>query len=151
MASWLFVVGERAALDWVLGKGRMAFRDHIRTGSLAAGDGFGLYVSRGAFHNPTRDEGQLLAVGTVSSKVLHSEVEVADETFRQWVRLQFASQPLPPREGAAFRPIVGSLDFIKKKEAWPAYLRKALVPVSDADLARMTQAVAQCSVASAQR
>jgi len=133
MSSWLFVLGDEEALQAVLRRQLMAFRDHIGTGALDKGDKFAIYVTRGALHNPTRDRAQLIAAGTVESGVSRKPVKIANEEFNQSVKLSFSIGPFPLRQGIEFAPLVDDLDFIRKKKSWFAYVRKSLVRIPDED------------------
>ena len=66
-AHWVWVFGEIAGLRWVTEHEIMAFpkaaRRRIR--EMGRGDRAVLYVTRGAFHNPTRDEARLGGLATV--------------------------------------------------------------------------------------
>lgn len=141
VASWLFVIGEVAALNWVVRHRVMAFRDHIRTGGVNEGDRFAMYVTRGAFHNPATDQGRIFAIGTIVSPVSRRNLAIAGETFHKSVRFDFDRPPVPPREGMPFRPLVSELGFIRKKRFWAAYLRRALVQITEADLRRLDTAL----------
>lgn len=141
MSAWLFVLGDRSALEWVLENRTMAFRDHIRATGIAKGDRFAMYVTRGAFRNPTRDRAQVIAVGTVAGPLSTEPVVIADEEFRQSVRIEFDEPPLQPRQGADFAELVPDLQFIRKKATWQAYVRKALAPIPEGDVDVLSKAI----------
>ena len=121
----------------------MAFRDHIKAHHLRKGDQFALYVTRGAFHNPTRDRAQILGTGLLASGLSERDYEVAGEKFSQSVALAWTAGPLKPREGVEVQPLVPKLHFIKKKDAWFAYVRKSLVPIEDGDWELFSRVVEQ--------
>lgn len=129
---WLIVIGEREGLRWVVEHQRMAFRDTVK-GSPSAGDAFAIYVSRGAFHNPGRDEAQILGLGTFKTGIERRATTVGDERYARTARLEI-SDVRPERQGLPFRPLVESLTFIAKKSGWAAYVRQTLVPIPEADL-----------------
>ncbi|HVX19223.1 MAG TPA: hypothetical protein VHA73_14430 [Acidimicrobiales bacterium] len=144
MSAWLFVIGDTTALDWVVDHKRMAFRDHIRqTSLLRKGDRCVFYVTRGAFHNPTRDRARVFAVGEITSGLDTKPVEIAGETFNKSVRFKFHREPVPARDGMEFKPLIDRMGFINKPETWHAYLRKALVQISDKDFATLDKALAK--------
>lgn len=63
---WLFA--EVAALRWVAEQKRMAFPTSAATKPkrIRKGDQAVLYTSRGAFHNPTRDEARLVGLAAAT-------------------------------------------------------------------------------------
>ncbi len=141
MSSWLFVLGQRDALAWVLEHKQMAFRDHIRADKLAKGDRFAIYVTRGAMGNPTRDESQIVATGTLTTELVREPIEIAGEEYGRHLKFRFDVGPKNPREGLAFVPLVPKLTWISKKDHWMAYIRKALVPIPDEDFATIEAAL----------
>lgn len=128
---WLIVIGEREGLRWVIEHQRMAFRDTVK-GKPSAGDPFAIYVSRGAFHNPGRDEAQVLGLGTFKTGIERRATTVGDERYARTARLDI-SEVRPERQGLPFRPLVEDLTFIAKKSGWAAYVRQTLVPIPQAD------------------
>ncbi len=138
--TWMIVLGDRDAISWVVASRRMAFREHVPTNELRVGDQVLLYSTRGAFKNPTRDEPQIFAAGFFASRVEHSRVAVAGETFTKWCRLEI-THLLPPREGIGFRPFVPRLRFIKNKETWPAALRRTLIRLPERDFKVLARAL----------
>lgn len=142
MTSWLFVLGESEAVEWVVQNRVMAFRDGIRTNELRPKDRFVVYVSRGAFHNPTRDEAQVVASGIVTSQVESKPVTVCGERFKQSVRIRFDGIPLKARHGVPFVPCVPKLRFIRKKESWGCYVRRSLIRIEDRDYELLADAIA---------
>ena len=131
---WLVVVGEREALRWIVKNKRMAFREYINTSEIAARDEMAVYVTRGAFHTPTRDQSQVLALGQFASRPTPRPVTILGESYPTSVGLRL-SQVLPEREGMPFKPLVPKMRFIKKKSGWAAYLRRSLVRITDEDMA----------------
>jgi len=136
---WLVILGEGTAVEWVLQYQRMAFRAHVRTAALSPGVPIALYVTRGAFHNPARDESQIAALGHIASEVRNEPIEVAGERYQSWCALT-VEIALPLRRGLPFRPLVDQLTFIKKKRGWSMYLKRTLVEVSDDDFSIIKQA-----------
>jgi hypothetical protein len=136
---WLIVLGEKTALEWVLQNQRMAFRAHVPTTELRVGAPIALYVTRGAFHSPVRDESHIAALGKITSEVRSEPVEVAGELYQSWCSLSLeVSSPL--RRGLPFRPLVDQLEFIRKKQGWSMYLKRTLVQISDRDFSIIKQA-----------
>jgi hypothetical protein len=95
-----------------------------------------LYVTRGAYHNPTRDEPQLIALGRArtGSKPLNRPLELAGRTFTCAIRLDF-DVVLPEQQGVPVRPLVGRLSMVERKDAWGAYFRSSLIRLSADDAA----------------
>ena len=69
--NYLLVIGERAALAWVLAEQQMAFPVLRRSQAMAleVGDELLIYTTRGCFHNPTRDAGRVMALASVATSV----------------------------------------------------------------------------------
>ena len=111
----------------------MAFRAHIDATGVSPGDEVALYVTRGAFHCPTRDFSQVVAVGHFGGSVTGKKVLIAGEEFPQSVPLRLGTV-LPEREGMPFGPLVERMSFIVKKAGWGPYLRRALVRIPDEDM-----------------
>jgi hypothetical protein len=126
----------------------MAFRERVPFKKLEPGDDVALYVTRGAFNNPTRDQSQVVAIGRVASEVKVERVQVAGARYHAWCELEL-TEILPLREGVPFRPLVEKLDFIVKKPAWSRYLQRTLVEVSDRDFALVRSEVRKRATAGA--
>ena len=127
------MISEVKALRWVVEHDRMAFRSHVHTEDVRAGDPFVLYVTRGAYHNPTSGESQVLGLGRFTSEVQSRRATVHGETFPKSASIKVEAV-LAERSGMPFKPLVDDLSFIAKKAGWPAYLRSSLVRVSEADV-----------------
>jgi hypothetical protein len=142
--NWVLVLSEQEGVAWVLDHSRMAWTEASsgRADRVRVGDMCVLYVTRGAYHNPTRDEGQLVALARVSSRPsrLARLVVIADKTFVTGCDLRLTNL-LPQREGVSIRPLVEKLSFVKRKDIWGQYFRSALIEVSPEDFEVMAQAV----------
>jgi hypothetical protein len=110
----------------------MAFRANVRTEALRPDAPIAVYVTRGAFGNPPRDEAQIVAVGRVGSPIVEEPLEVAGRRYQRWCDLEFEAR-VPLREGLPFRPLVEQLAFIARKDVWAAYVRRTLVPLPSED------------------
>ena len=142
----LIVLGERDALRWVLRERRMAFPPYRRSAAqrLQPGDPLLLYVTRGAFHNPTRDRGRVIGVASVASPVvdLDDPLTLVGRTFTTGCRLDL--KLLCPRgEGVELAPLVEELSAFPIKHAWSAVLRRAIVPLPQGDATRIKRLLAQ--------
>ncbi len=146
--TWLVVLAEAEGLRWVLRERRMAWSaaSAKRASQIRPGDRLVLYVARGAFHNPTRDESRLLGLATVTSPVepLPRPLELAGRTFVVGCSLDL-EVVLPERGGVPVHPLVPRLSFIKRKEAWGQSLRSGLVPLPERDAAILTRAIRQAA------
>ncbi len=142
--GWVVVLAEVEGLRWVLERSRMAWTEASarRAARVQPGDRLVLYVARGAFHNPTRDESQLLALAEVVSPVrrLPRPLELAGRRFVVGCELRF-EVVLPERRGVPVRSLVDRLSFVRRKEAWGQYFRSGLVRVPPADLQLLASAV----------
>ncbi len=143
-SGWVVVLAEAEGLRWVLERSRMAWTEASarRASRIRPGDRIVLYVARGAFHNPTRDESQLLGLAEVTSPVrrLPRPIELAGKTFVVGCDLRFETV-LPERHGVPIRPLVGRLSFVKRKDVWGQYFRSGLVQVPVRDLQVLATAI----------
>jgi hypothetical protein len=137
--NWLIVIGEGKAAEWVVKERMMAFRDKVFVGRVSEGDRFGLYITRGAFHNPSRHQAQIVALGRIGSEVRSQPVTVAGEKFTRVCDLSVEAE-LPFQEGLNVRPLVKDLDFIKNKKSWSTYVWRTLVNVPDPDFRKIEKA-----------
>lgn len=144
--GWVVVLAEAEGLRWVLEHSRMAWTEASsrRASRVRPGDRLVLYVARGAFHNPTRDESQLLGLAEVLSPVrrFRKPVEIAGRRFVCGCDLRL-EVVLPEREGVPVRPLVNRLSFVKRKDVWGQYFRSGLVQVPAADLRVLERAIRQ--------
>lgn len=142
--AWLVAFGEIEGLRWVLGHERMAFSPGLsrRAARIQPGDSLVLYVTRGAFHNPTRDRSQIAGLASVKSPVtrLRKPVVMGGREFTSACDLEIEIV-LPERQGLAVAPLVGQLSFVKRKEVWGGYLRSGLVQLPDRDFRTLTKAL----------
>ena len=136
--SYLVVLGDRRAIGWVLREQLMAFptrpRTEVRT--LAAGDRLYLYATRGAWGNPKRDRGRVIAYATAQSSVrgLDRPIEIAGRSFHSACDLQ-VSGVVPYPGGVELQPLAHLMAAFPKPEAWSVYLRRPLVNLSERDVA----------------
>ncbi len=144
-SGWLIVLAEAEALRWALANRRMAFSagQCRKAGRIRPGDELVLYASRGAWHNPTRDESQLAGMAVVKAPVrkLPKPVPLAGREFTCGCRLEITIE-LPERAGVPIRPLVRTLEFVRRKDVWGQYFRSGLVEVPAADMARLRNALA---------
>jgi hypothetical protein len=128
---WLVVVGSSSGLELAL-TGVLGFRARVATSAIRAGDQFALYVTRSAFHNPTRDFTQIAATGIVTGGVCVNEVRAGEETFPQSCSVEI-QHALPARNGLPFVPLVPQMAFIRDKIHWSSYVRTSLRPLPQTD------------------
>ena len=147
MAAYLFIIGEREALHWVVHASRVAFPPG-RTAQarvLDTGDLLFLYTTRGAFHNPTRDRGRIAgrAVVLEPPQVFDDAMELAG--------LRFASGC--PIDIDLLAPYLGGADLVElvprmsttfgAGDGWRARLRGTLLRVAEADTPVLEHAVSE--------
>lgn len=141
---WLVVLGEAEGLRWVIDSKKMAFTEaRCRLAAeIRSRDDVILYVTRGAFHNPTRDEPQLAGLMRVRSgaSLLDPPLDLAGRTFHCQVGLTPVIV-LPERRGVPIRPIVKQLQLVKRPEVWGQYFRSSLLEISAADHAVLAGAL----------
>jgi hypothetical protein len=143
MNRWVWVFGEIEGLRWVLDRRTMAFPEHAarRVQRLATGDRAVLYVTRGAFHNPTRDRAHLAGVVTVTSPVKGGEpVIIAGQPFTWFCNID-VDISLPEREGPEVHHLVEQLELVRRPEVWGQYFRQSPIAVSEDDFRRLEAAV----------
>ncbi len=132
---WLWVFGEIDGLRWVLDHRQMAFRTHQarRAGRIRERDTAVLYVTRGAFHNPTRDRARLAGLAEVIGPPEQGQsVEIIDREFQLLVPIQVTIL-LPEREGPEVAPVAGRLDRVKRPEVWGHYFRNSPIEMTEHD------------------
>ena len=132
----LVVIGERLALAWVLSEQRMAFPSYRarEVSAVERGDDLLIYTTRGAWHNPTRDRGRVIAHARVTTPVmpLDPPVEVAGREFALGCGFKLLSLA-PFRDGVELAPLVPELESLPGGNAWAMRLRRPLVTLSDKD------------------
>ncbi|MET7286443.1 hypothetical protein [Streptomyces sp. NPDC005573] len=140
-STHLLIIGDRAALSWVVTEQRMAFPAGRAKAArvLGEGDEIFLYTTRGCFRNPTRDLGRIVARATIASpvRVLDEPVVFNDRSFTEGCRLQ-VSGLAPFREGLVLRDLVPWLSVFPDPATWSVPMRRAslTLPPGDADLVR---------------
>lgn len=143
-SGWLIVLAEAEALRWVLRERRMAFSPGQcrRASGIQPGDELVLYVARGAFHNPTRDQSHLAGLARVVTPVqsLRRPRIIAGRSFSCGCDLELYIV-LPERQGVPVRPLVPRLRFIKRKEVWGHYFRGGLIRLSSRDFQLLRHAL----------
>jgi hypothetical protein len=144
--AWLVAFGEIEGLRWVLEHERMAFSPGLsrRAAQIQPGDSLVLYVTRGAFHNPTRDRSQIAGLATVMSPVspLRKPVVIDGREFTMACDLKI-DVVLAERQGVPVEPLVRRLSFVKKKDVWGGYFRSGLVQLPVGDFRTITRALGQ--------
>jgi hypothetical protein len=137
-------VREIEGLRWVVEHEQMAFSPGLsrRAAKVQPGDELILYVTRGAFHNPTRDRSQLAGTAKVTTPVqaLRRPVVIAGREFTSACGLKLGVL-LPERAGVPIKPLVRRLGFVKRKDVWGGYVRGGLVMLPPADLRTLSLAI----------
>ncbi len=145
--TWLWVFGDIRGLRWVLERGTMAFAAHAaaRLRGMAPGDRAVLYVTRGAFHNPTRDRAYLAGLVEVTSPPRETEpLEIAGRAFS--ILVDFTPvRVLPERQGPPVRDLVPRLQFVKRPEVWGQYFRASPIRLGGGDFHVLSDAIATCA------
>ncbi|MGX4688707.1 hypothetical protein [Streptomyces sp. JNUCC 63] len=140
-SSHLLIIGDRAALSWVVAEQRMAFPAGRAKAAhaLEEGDEIFLYTTRGCFRNPTRDLGRLVGRATIASPVraLDEPVVFGERVFPEGCRLD-VSGLARFREGLVLRDLVPRLAVFPDPATWSVRMRRAslTLPAADADLVR---------------
>jgi hypothetical protein len=135
-ATYLLVIGDRAALAWVLKHERMAFPDFSRaeTRALQVRDRLLIYTTRGCFRNPSRDYGRVMGDAVVASTVtaLDRPLVISGRTFPVGCKLSL-KRLAALHDGVVLRDLVPDLDAFPSKDSWPIRLRRPLVRLSEHD------------------
>jgi hypothetical protein len=136
--SHLLVIGEAAALAWVLAERRMAFsaRRRSQAAALEVGDELLVYTTRGCFHKPARDVGRLMGLATVKTGVhdLAEPVVFGERRYTSCCTLDIQGVA-PLREGVELRPLVPELHAFPDPKSWSVRLRRPPVPLDEHDAA----------------
>ena len=147
MTSYLLVVGDREALGWILTESRTAFPSPGRSevSALSPGDDLFLYTTRGAFRNPTRDRGRVIATAQVAGPVVCLDVPVRFGEREFPVGCALSIEHLAPfGKGVELAPLVGELDaFQSAGSAWSIVLRRPLVRLTGGDSGVLNAALAE--------
>ncbi|MEU1176880.1 hypothetical protein ABZ464_04390 [Streptomyces sp. NPDC005820] len=140
-SAHLLIIGDRAALSWVVTEQRMAFpagRSQAAQ-ALEEGDEIFVYTTRGCFRNPTRDLGRVIARARVASpvRVLEDPVVFGERSFTEGCRLE-VSALARFREGLVLRDLVPWLAVFPDPATWSVRMRRAslTLPPGDADVVR---------------
>lgn len=140
-SSHLLIIGDRAALSWVVTEQRMAFPAGRTKAAraLEEGDEIFLYTTRGCFRNPTRDLGRIIGRAVVASPVraLDEQVVFGERVFPEGCRLDVTGLARF-REGLVLRDLVPRLSVFPDPATWSVRMRRAslTLPPTDADLVR---------------
>lgn len=140
-STHLLIIGDRAALSWVVTEQRMAFpagRSKVAR-ALEEGDEVLLYATRGCFRNPARDLGLVIDRALVASpvRVLDEAVVCGERTFTEGCCLE-VSGLAGFREGLVLRDLVPRLSVFPDPVTWSVRLRRAslTLPQGGTDLVR---------------
>lgn len=140
-STHLLIIGDRAALSWVVTEQRTAFpAGRVKAARvLEEGDEIFLCTTRGCFRNPTRDLGRVIGRATVASavQVLDEPVVFGERSFTEGCRLEFSGLA-PFREGLVLRDLVPRLSVFPDPATWSVRMRRASLPLParDAELVR---------------
>jgi hypothetical protein len=142
---WVWVFGDVIGLRWVLANRTMAFRKAAapRLRAMGEGDRAVIYVSRGAFHNPTRDVAHLGGLVTVLAAPTNDQpVTIGGEEFAWTVPIR-VDLSLPERTGPEVHPLTPSLSFVRRQDVWGMYFRSSPQQIFEADFRVLTDAIHQ--------
>lgn len=142
--NWVWVFGAISAFDTVVANKRMGFpvRAARRVALMGKGDQAILYLTRGAFRNPTRDRSRVAAAVTLSQSPGSETVTIGEQEYPYSV--PFKIERLIGQDvrnaAPAVEPVVGKLELVRRPEVWGQYFRNTPIQISDQDftvLARM--------------
>jgi hypothetical protein len=137
MPSHLIILGDRDAVAWVVSGRRMAFtadRAPAASAAISVGDEIFLYVTRGAFHNPTRDRGRVFgrALATAVVEPLPAPVRLLGREFTHGFTFELGVLA-PPRRGVDLAELVPHLSSFPNKTGWAISLRRPLFTLTPED------------------
>lgn len=132
---WLVVMGRADAIEWAVSTNRLAFRSTVKE-APTGGDSFAIYATTSVLGTGKRSEPKLVAMGAFEDDGEERSVEIGGETFGRQYRVRF-EKAMPIAKGIPFRPLIESMEFIKSKRGWAAYVHRSLVPLSPHDFARI--------------
>lgn len=136
--AWVFVLGERKALDWVVGNQRMGLASN-RAGvvrQIERGDSVALYASTRVAPD---GQAQIFAVGRVAGSPVCEHAKVALREIAYQIPLMF-DHIVKPGEGLRVAPLIDELDFVKNKRAWRFQFFNAVTHVPEADWMKIMRA-----------
>lgn len=134
--TYLLVIGEAAALAWVLAEQRMAFPASRRSQAMALeiGDELLVYTTRGCFHSPGRDAGRVMGLAQVTTHVRDLPEPVVFGERRYTSGCALAIQGVAAlREGVELSPLVTELHVFPDARTWGMQLRRPLVLLDEHD------------------
>ncbi|WP_433454038.1 hypothetical protein ACQPXS_38400 [Streptomyces sp. CA-142005] len=140
-SSHLLIIGDRAALSWVVTEQRMAFPagGAKAARALEEGDENFLYTTRGCFRNPTRDRGRIVGRATIAGPVraLDEPVVLGERPSRRTAAWRCPAWPASARD-SVLRDLVPRLSVLPDPATWSVRMRRAslTLPAADADLVR---------------
>jgi len=142
--AWLVVFGEIEGYRWVVQNRRMAFTEGLcrRAADIRPMDQIVLYMSRAAFHNPTRDRSQLIGLARTGTSVgrMKQDVRIGDRVYVCGCKLLF-DLLLPEREGVPADRLIPRLSFVRKPDQWGHCLRSGLIRLTQKDFALLAREV----------
>jgi hypothetical protein len=144
MADYLLPIADREPLAWIIAQQRTAVGRHRRreAEALRQGDRVFLYTTRSCFRNPTRDRGRVIGAALVKgrSRAVSTPKRFGEREYPIEIDLRIMS--LASRgAGVEFAPLVAHLESFPNKQAWSAYLRRALVPLTPSDAKKIADAL----------
>jgi hypothetical protein len=134
--DYLLVIGEAAALAWVLAEQRMAFPALRRSQAMAldVGDELLIYTTRSCFHNPRRDAGRVIGLANVTTRVrdLAEPVVFGERRYTSGCALTMRGVTAL-REGVELTSLATKLHVFPNPQTWGMQLRRPLVPLDEHD------------------
>ncbi|MET8007917.1 hypothetical protein [Nonomuraea glycinis] len=141
VAHYLLILADRRAIAWVLESQQMAFpptaRAEVR--DLKPGDELFIYITRGAYQNPSRDRGRVVGRATAVSAVewLPEAVKIGPREFPRGCKID-VHKLAPWGAGVELVPLLARMEVFPVPQVWSAKLRRPMlrIPASDAALLR---------------
>jgi hypothetical protein len=135
--AYLNIVSDREAIHWILSRQSTAFGSgRLAAGrALEPGDRLFIYATRGAWRNPTRHRGRVIAVAEVAAepRALEAPLMVAGREFVLEVPLRI-DRVAPYPSGVVLADQVDEMDLFPNKRAWSARLRTSLLRLTPHDV-----------------
>jgi hypothetical protein len=132
------VIGDAAALAWVLAEQRMAFPALRRSqaAALEISDELFIYTTRQCFNNPLRDPGRIMGLALMTSDVRDLAEPIVFNERRYTSGCTLDIQGVAPLyNGVELRPLVSQLHAFPDARTWSVRLRRPPVHLDEHDAA----------------
>lgn len=141
---YMAVVGDRKPLAWVLEQEKIAFPEQRYRHTfphLKADDVVYLYATRGAFRNPSRDRGRVIARTVLTAELSRLENPVRFDRPMPYQAPIIVEALAPLGQGLDLSSVIDIMTTFPIPERWAVYLRRSVLPITDGDARLFDQAL----------